>query len=59
MMTETLAYVPVCTSCFTAHPHSNNIGKPAPHLTNQDIIGAGIIALIALVGFAYLLLTDR
>ena len=53
------AYVPVCTSCFTGHGSSVGTPSPRPQLTQQDVTAAGIIALIALAGFAFLALTDR
>jgi len=56
------AYVPVCTSCFTAKPHSSSVSAPSgprPQLTQQDVTAAGIVALICLAGFVFLALTDR
>jgi hypothetical protein len=55
------AYVPVNQSVFTAGSHGSSVGTPcpAPKLTQQDITAAGIVALIALAGFAFLALTDR
>lgn len=49
-------------SVFTAGKPSSSVAAPSgprPQLTQQDISTAGIIALIALAGFAFLALTDR
>ena len=58
------AYVPVCTSCFTAKPTSmsgtaTQQQTPAPKLQQQDLTTGGIIILICLAGFLFLALTDR
>lgn len=57
------AYVPVCTSCFTAKPSSRTTATPYQQLPvqmkQQAIVGGGIIILICLAGFLFLTLTDR
>jgi hypothetical protein len=59
------AYVPVCTSCFTAHHTSSSATPyqqpqtPAPKQQQQDLMTGGIIILICLAGFLFLALIDR